>query len=112
MRLIKKPIFLRTDAPHLKDLELKWKKPRGKHNKIRLGKGGKRARPKIGYANTNNLKYKINNLMPFMIKNENDISLIDKNKHIAIISKNLGTKKRIPIIKKLLDSSMQVANIK
>ena len=49
--------------------------------------------------------------MPFIIKNEKDISLIDKNKHIAIISKNLGTKKRISVIKKLLDYKPDIVGI-
>ncbi|MBS3134367.1 hypothetical protein J4214_04000 [Candidatus Woesearchaeota archaeon] len=110
MRIIKKPVFLRTDAPHLKDLEIKWKKPRGKHNKIRLGKKGKRLRPKIGYSNSKTLKNKIQNLIPVTIKNEKDISLINKEDNIAIISKSLGIKKRINIVRKLLDSNIKVAN--
>ena len=112
MRIIKKPDFIRTDAFQVKRLKIRWKKPRGKHNKIRLGKAGKPKRPKIGYSNTGELKYRINNLIPFLIKNENDLSLIKNDRHVAILSKNLGDKKRLSIVKKILNLKIKVANIK
>ncbi|MAG47805.1 hypothetical protein CL617_04320 [archaeon] len=112
MRLIKKPKFVRTDVTNVPGLKTKWRKPRGQQNKIRLHRRGKNKMPKIGFSNSNSLKFKIEKLNPHIIKNLKDLISLKKDQDIAVLSKSLGNKKRIEIIKKSIELDMKVANFK
>ena len=64
----------------------KWRKARGRHNKIRESKRGHSARPKIGYKADWYVR-------PTTIENVKQLEMLSKD-HQAVISGRVGGKKR------------------
>src|SRR3989344_3619356 len=104
----KKPKFKRQQSI-LKKLKSNWRRPRGLHSKLRLKKGGKGKRPKIGYRKEKNLRYLIKNKETVLIKSMKDLENIDKQ---IIISSSIGLKKKLDIIKKAKELKLDIINIK
>ncbi|OYT43289.1 MAG: hypothetical protein B6U88_01470 [Candidatus Aenigmarchaeota archaeon ex4484_56] len=81
--------FLRTQFGKYKKLKKKWRKPRGHHNKLRLGIKGKGLKPKIGYKKPNSEK------IPRIFS----LSDLEKSNYKKIIiASSVGKKKRQLII--------------
>jgi large subunit ribosomal protein L32e len=99
-----KPKFKRQQAI-LKKLKNRWRKPKGLHSKLRLNKGGKGKKPKIGYG----AERKSREHTPVMITNVNNL---DSIKQPIIISSRLGLKKRLSIINKAKELNIKIINIK
>ncbi len=111
-RKSRKPNFLRTSSVGKKQFT-NWRKPRGLHNKLRLHKAGHINLPSIGYGSPKDVRgLSRNGLILFQISNIYDVNSIDKEKHIAIIDKSVGMKKRIEILKKLKELGVKVYNYK
>ncbi len=107
----KKPRFLRRGTPKLSKLgkrrkkKQKWRKAKGRHNKIRNKEKGFGKSPKTGYGAPRKLKGCIKGLKPLLIKNIFDLeNATDKN--IIIISKRIGNKKRKEILKKIEEKKL------
>lgn len=97
--------FLRSDTPrHLKlgkrrrKLQ-KWRKPRGRHNKIRKKRFSYPSSPVIGYKKPRNKSFLVNNKIPLVVNNLKELERAHKN-NIVIISSKVGAKKRLDLIKK------------
>jgi large subunit ribosomal protein L32e len=108
--------FLRADTfrykrlgSHSKKLA-KWRRPRGKHNKLRLKRAGHPQSPSIGFGTPRAMSGKIKNLAPKMINNLKDLELA-KISDILIISRKLGAKKKLEIIKKAEEKKIRIFNI-
>ncbi len=107
----KKPDFIRTDAHKKKRLEENWRRPRGRHNKIRLCKKGHRKKPSQGYRSPKAVRgLDRSGLKPIIVKNVNDLVRLDKKKDGAVISGNVGKKKRIEIAKKGIELGIAFLN--
>ena len=104
----KKPKFKRQQSI-LKKLKNNWRRPRGLHSKLRLKKGGKGKKPKIGYRKEKKLRYLIKNKETVLIKNIKDLENINKQ---IIISSNIGLKKKLDIVKKAKELKLDIINIK
>jgi len=108
--------FLRADTFRYKRLGshsrklAKWRRPRGKHNKLRLKRAGHPVCPGIGFGSMKKTAGKINGMIPKVISNLMDISNLTKE-NIAIISKRLGAKKKIEVIKKLEEKQIKILNL-
>jgi len=107
--------FLRADTFRLsrigkrrKKLQ-KWRRPRGKHNKLRLKRFGHPVQPGIGYATQKSQFGKIQELSPIVVNNLQELYSLNKN-NIAIISKRTGAKKKMEIIKKAYELNIKIAN--
>ena len=108
----KKPNFIRQDAHKKARLKKKWKRPRGRHSKIRLNKRGYRIRIRKGYGSPN----KVYGLHPsglgmVLVKNLDDLKKITKEQG-AIISAKVGLKMRIALLKKSKEMGIIVLNFK
>lgn len=110
----KKPNFIRKDwhkkvklGSTVKKLR-KWRAPKGRHNKIRLGRKGHISRPSIGWGSDNKFKGKIDNLN--VVRVENISSLENVEKGFAIIIAKVGKKKREEIIKKASEMKIRIIN--
>ena len=98
----KTPTFRRTDGH--KKIRLgrglrknqKWHKAIGIQNKIRLGIRGKSARPKIGYGQPNEIRGKINGLIPIRVETMKDFEAFTKENGVIIGS--VGAKKKSTLI--------------
>jgi large subunit ribosomal protein L32e len=79
-----------------------WKKPKGRHNKMREKRRGYAPIVRIGYKNTSKNKTVI-------VRNINDLLKI-KNNELAILGK-IGKRKKIEIIKKAIEKKIKIKNL-
>lgn len=114
-RLIKsrKPKFLRKDWHKVSNLGLRreskqvWRKPKGRHNKLREKKKNRGKNPSVGYRSPKQIRGTINGLFPVLVKNVKELENVGKN-NIAIIAK-VGLRKKIEIVKKADEMKITVA---
>lgn len=108
--------FLRSDTTrHLrlgkKRRKLqKWRKPKGRHNKIRKKRFSYPIMPAVGFKKEKDKAGKINGLKPVLIYNLDDLSRITKEQ-IGIIARNVGAKKKLDILKKAEEVNIPIFNI-
>ncbi|MDP3881636.1 MAG: eL32 family ribosomal protein [Nanoarchaeota archaeon] len=108
--------FLRADTFRYKRIGshsrklLKWRRPRGKQNKLRLKRTGHPQQPSIGFGTSRSQSGKIRNLVPMNINNLKDLEKASKD-NILIISRRIGAKKKLEIIKIAEEKKIQVFNI-
>lgn len=110
----KKPDFIRQDYQRRKRLgrKLKWRKPKGIHSKIRHHFKGRRKMPSSGYKSP--LKVRglyASGLKMIKISSVDNLKGIKKESEGIIISKNVGTKKRLQILKKTKELNVTVLNL-
>ncbi len=109
----KKPAFIRQDAHKKKRLGVKWRKPRGLHSKVRLGLKGYRKKISKGYKSPSLIKgFHSSGLKVVAVSSVKDINKIKNEEEGIIIKKQVGLKKKIEIIKKAIESSIKILNIK
>ena len=88
----------------------KWRRPRGKHNKTRLKRFSYPIQPGIGFGTPRVNAGKVQGFMPIVINNVSELQSLSKN-NIAIISRNVGAKKKIDILKKASELNIKIANM-
>ncbi|MBD3263074.1 50S ribosomal protein L32e [Candidatus Woesearchaeota archaeon] len=109
----KKPKFVRQEAIVRKRLGTKWRRPKGIHSKMRENRAGKRARVKAGYRlprKTRGLHK--SGLTEVHISNLSQLENLNKEKQVSVFSSTIGKKKKIVMLKKAIELSIQIANIK
>ena len=89
----------------------KWRAAVGRHNKIRKNRQGYTKSPRIGFKKPNKESGKINNKIPLFVRNMNDATGANKN-NILIISRTIGAKKKVEIIKKANEMKLEILNVK
>jgi large subunit ribosomal protein L32e len=100
--------FLRTNTYKFKRMggtakKQKWRRPRGRHNKLREKIKGKPIRPTIGFKKPESEKVKIT-----MINCIRDIEKVEKGQEVIIAS--IGKKKRKLFEEKLKNKGAKVLN--
>lgn len=107
--------FLRQDymrhiklGKHRKKL-LKWRKPKGRHSKMRRQRKGYPTSPSIGYKSPRKISGRINGQIPVLVSNLKEL-FINKNS-LIIISKKLGARKRIEMLKKADEMKIKILNV-
>lgn len=107
----KKPVFRQTDSHKKKKLEDKWRRPRGLHNKMRIGIKGKSALVKAGYGSP----ARVRGLHPsgfeeVLVSNINQLEHINAKTQAVRISGSVGRKKRQLIQNKAVELGLKVLN--
>lgn len=87
-----------------------WRKPKGRHNKVREKMKGYPAPVEIGYGTEKKARGKIQKKTPVIIYNLGDLKRVKKDE-IIIIGK-VGKKKKIEIAKKAEEMKLPVINAK
>jgi large subunit ribosomal protein L32e len=87
----------------------KWRRPRGKHNKVRLKRFSYPVAPVIGFKSPRNLAGKISGLTPVLVHNLKELEALGKSS-IAILAR-IGAKKKIEMIKKAEELKIQILNV-
>jgi len=111
----KMPKFLKRDSGRLSKFGKRrkkmqsWRRPKGRDNKMREKRKGYPAVVRIGYAQSNSEKGKINKKIPKIIKNIKDLESI-KKEEIGILGK-IGNKKRIEIVKKAKEMKVELYKV-
>jgi len=101
--------FRRVEYFRYKKLGEKWRRPRGKHNKVRKYIGGKLPRPLIGF------KKKIRGLHPsgyreVLVSNVSELENLDKDTQAVRISGKVGGRKRQLIMEETKKLKLKVLN--
>lgn len=86
-----------------------WRKPKGRHNKMRDQKRGYPAIVSIGYRKNKKSHGKLEGMKPVTILNINDLEKM-KTGEIGIVG-SVGMKKKIDIVKKAKDRGIPLFNI-
>ncbi len=87
----------------------KWRRPKGRHNKMRENRKGYPAKVKIGYKKKNGNRGWSEKKKTVIIKNLNDLEKV-KEGNIAIIGK-VGLRKKMDIAKKALELKIKIYNL-
>jgi large subunit ribosomal protein L32e len=109
----KKPEFLRWLWWKFAKFEnnLKWKRPRGKDNPVRLALKGYPPKASIGYGIPDELKnLHPTGLLPVVVRNIKELERLDPSKHIIYIASEVGLKKRLEILQVAKSKGFRVAN--
>lgn len=107
-----KPNFIRQDAHKKKRLAKIWRKPRGCDSKKRL-RMQNRVIVSPGYGTPVKVKgLTITGYEIIHVSSIADVSKIDPDKHVAIVSGKLGFKKKKHIIHNLIKNKIEILNIK
>lgn len=85
----------------------KWRRPRGRHSKIRRKRFGYPIKVMIGFKQKVSEAGLIEGLKPSLVYNMQEISRLSK-KSIAIIAARVGAKKRIEMMKKADELGIKV----
>ncbi|MEM1541484.1 MAG: 50S ribosomal protein L32e [Ignisphaera sp.] len=118
---IKKAVSIRVDRPKFlrniwwkfKKFEnnLKWRKPRGKDNPMRLSLKGYPPVVKSGYGTPLSFRYlHPSGLEPVVISNSKVLLNLDPKKHIVYIASSVSLKKRLEIISVAKSRGFKIAN--
>jgi large subunit ribosomal protein L32e len=103
----KKRKFVRYKSVNQVKLKGGWRRVRGMHNKVRLKKKGHIHKVSIGYGTKKEERNLYNSKFDYkLINNLNDLNDLDK-KYI-LISKSIGLKKRIEILKRAMELNLNV----
>ncbi|OIO62106.1 hypothetical protein AUJ69_03505 [Candidatus Woesearchaeota archaeon CG1_02_47_18] len=89
-----------------------WRKPRGRHSKLRRKLKGHGRRPAAGFGSPRLARGRDRNgLIPVIVKNPDKLSLIDPKSQSIVIAASVGAKKRIEILKRAIKDKIQASNI-
>ncbi len=108
----KKPKFIRQQGHGLTNLSKNWRAPKGMHSKLRKKLRGHIKMPSIGYSSPQSVRgFSPSGFKPILITHEKQLEQIKKDEAI-ILSKSVGERKRIKLLKKAREKNMHVLNIK
>ncbi len=88
----------------------KWRKPKGRHNKMRENKRGHPSNVRAGYKSDKKKSGKIDGAHPKLIFNLKDLNNVKKGE--AIIIGKIGARKKIEIMKKAGEMKLVFANLR
>ncbi len=106
-----RPRFVRQEAWRLVRVKARWRRPRGKTSKMRLGMRGWPRIVKVGYKK----KRTERGLHPsgrreVLVKRVSDLDKIDPKTQIVKISHSVGERKRVAILEKAQTLELTIAN--
>jgi large subunit ribosomal protein L32e len=106
-----RPKFIRQESWRYDRLAEKWRKPKGKDNKMRKQKSGMPALVKVGYRSPKAARgLHPSGYRDILIHNTQELIKLDSKRDAARIAHTVGKKKRIEIINKALELGIKVLN--
>ena len=87
----------------------KWRRPRGRHNKMREDRKGYPITVRIGFKRPKMDSGKIKGLTPYLVNNAKELEKATKG-NIIILGK-VGAKKKIELIKKANEMKLEILNL-
>lgn len=107
----KKPKFVKQGAKYLKRIKKKWRRPRGRHSKLKVREKSKGAMPNVGYGAPKSLKgLHPSGFREVLIRNLKDLDNMDKEKEAGRISHTIGKKKRKLILDRAKELGIKILN--
>ncbi len=89
----------------------KWRRPRGRHNKIRKGRAGYPLSPSVGYKKPRAVAGLIHGKLPIVIHNLKELARVDASMRV-VLSRSVGAKKRIELLKKAHEMHLEISGVK
>lgn len=106
-----KPKFVRPESWRYKRLDPRWRKPKGKDNKVRLSRKGWPKSAKIGYGSLRAARgLHPSGLWEIVVYNIYDLEPLNKNIHAVRIAHTVGSRKRKSIIEEAEKRELRVLN--
>jgi len=107
-----RPKFRRQDSTYRnKVADDFWRKPRGRHSKMRNEEAGKKAIVKVGYGSPKEIKYlHVSGLEFARVENLAQLGKVTKSQ-IVLLSGTVGNKNRLAILKAGKEKGLKFANI-
>jgi large subunit ribosomal protein L32e len=87
----------------------KWRRPRGKSNKIRLGRAGNPVGVSVGFKTPRKEAGRIFGLIPKLVHNIKELESLTKE-NVAILAR-VGARKKLEIIKKADELKIRITNL-
>lgn len=112
---VKKPRFVRKDWHKISSLGLRrknkqvWRKPKGRHNKLREKKKSHGVWPSIGYRSPRIIRGTVKGIKPVIVHNEMELENLSKDNGIIIA--HVGLKNKSKIVKKAVAKSIRILNL-
>jgi large subunit ribosomal protein L32e len=88
----------------------KWRKPKGRHNKMREKRKSYPSVVSVGYKAPKKEKGKISGQMPVRVSTFSDLKNLNKES-LVILSSRLGAKKKMEIIKEAEKAGLKIFNL-
>lgn len=113
-----KPSFMRSDT--VRHLRLgkkrqglrKWRKSRGRHNKIRRKHVGYPVSPSIGYGQPKVIEGLVKGKRPVVIVTAKELMRVNKQSEVVVLARRLGARKRLELIKQAQAAGLSIHNLK
>jgi large subunit ribosomal protein L32e len=107
----KKPNFLRQEWFRYKRLKNTWRRPRGRHSKMRKNLKYRPPKVRIGYRNPEEIRgLHPSGFEDILIYNVNDLDNINPKKQAARIAHTVGGRKRAEIEEKAEEKGIRILN--
>lgn len=107
----KKPDFLRQNWFRFPRLGEKWRRPKGRHSKLRKHEKNRGFLPKPGYGSPALVRgLHPSGLKEVRVFNARELEGLDPKTHAVRIAAQVGKKKRIEIMKKAQELGIRVLN--
>ncbi len=101
--------FKTQDYHRYKKLGIRWRKPKGRHSKLRVGKTGSGIAASIGYGANRATRGKIRKMKCIVVSNVNDLK---GAKEAILISSTVGSKKAALIVEAAKQRGLKILNMK
>jgi large subunit ribosomal protein L32e len=109
---MKKPDFIRQEAHRHKRLGEKWRRPKGRHSKMRLKWKEKPPVVEIGYRSPKAVRgLHPSGLEDVLVYNVKDLEKLNPETQGARIASTVGKRKKIEIIKRARELGIRILNI-
>ncbi len=109
---MKKPDFIRQEAHRHKRLGEKWRRPKGRHSKMRLKWKEKPPVVEIGYRSPKAVRgLHPSRLEDVLVYNVKDLEKLNPETQGARIASTVGKRKKIEIIKRAKELGIRILNI-
>ena len=107
----KKPKFLRQEGKHMATLKKAWRKPKGRHSKLRMKESARGKMPSPGYGSPKSVRgLNRQGLAEIKVSRPADLEGVQKKGNIIVVSGTVGRKKKIEILKRAEEKGLKVAN--
>jgi len=107
----KTPRFKRQELWAQAMLKDTWRRPKGKHSKMRKQERGRGRIPKPGYGSPASVKgLNRQGFREIRVFNVPDLQRLDKSRESCLIASTVGRKKRLEILKKAEELGITVSN--
>ena len=85
----------------------KWRRPKGRHNKMRKKRVGYPSSPTIGHGTPRSISGLLQGKIPVVVHNMKELEQVSAE-NIVILSRRIGAKQRIEIMKNIQDRKLHV----